>query len=45
MTKEDAISEYFGLGEFATGLELVDEADAAATVQKMQSPQAIAGGF
>jgi len=45
MKKEDAISEYFGSGEYAKGLELVDEADAAATVQKMQSPQATAGGF
>ena len=38
MTKEDAIAQYFRSGEYAKGLELVDEADAAATVQKMQSP-------
>ena len=37
MTKEDAIAQYFRSGEYAKGLELVDEADAAATVQRMQS--------
>ena len=45
MKKEDAIAQYFRSGEYAKGLELVDEADAAATVQKMQSPGPTSAGF
>ena len=42
---QDTLEQYFKSGQFALDKELLGEADAAATVQKMQSPLATAGGF
>jgi hypothetical protein len=42
---QNTLEQYIKGGQFALDKELLKEADAAATVQKMQSPQAIAGGF